>query len=78
MVHDESVENDENDRPPLQDAEINEVPNDVGLVNEGEQPIQEELPQTQLRESTRERQSSKKYSPNEYVMISDHEETKSC
>ena len=43
---------------------------DVEPEIEGEQP----LPQTPLRRSTREKQPSKKYSSNEYVMISDQGE----
>ena len=43
---------------------------DVEPKIEGEQP----LPQTPLRRSTREKQPSKKYSSNEYVMISDQGE----
>ena len=49
---------------------------DVEPEIEGEQSPQESLPQTPLRRSTREKQPSRKYSSNEYVMISDQGETK--
>ena len=47
---------------------------DVVPKIEREQPLQQPPPQTPLRRSTREKQPSRKYSPNEYVIISDQGE----
>lgn len=64
-------ENEEDVPPPLEDGENVEVPDEVELENEGEQPIQEPPPQPPLRRSERERQPSRKYPPDEFVMITE-------
>ena len=57
-------------KTPHDDAADDDVEPEI----EGEEPPQESLPQTPLRRSTREKQPSRKYSSNEYVMISDQGE----
>ncbi|KAL6327382.1 hypothetical protein AAG906_019072 [Vitis piasezkii] len=61
---------DEEVQTPHDDAAEDDVEPEI----EGEPSPQEPLPQTQLRRSTREKQPSRKYSSNEYVMISDQGE----
>ena len=63
---------DEEVQTPHDDAAEDDVEPEI----EGEQSPQEPLPQTPLRRSTREKQPSRKYSSNEYVMISDQGEPK--
>ncbi|KAG5526143.1 hypothetical protein RHGRI_032429 [Rhododendron griersonianum] len=54
-------------QPPLEVGENVDIPNEVELENEGEQPIQEPPPQPELRRSVRDKQPSRKYSPDEFV-----------
>ncbi|KAG5530656.1 hypothetical protein RHGRI_025576 [Rhododendron griersonianum] len=54
---------------PLEVGENVDIPNEVELENEGEQPIQEPPPQPELRRSVRDKQPSRKYSPDEFVTI---------
>ena len=77
-VHNEYVEDVE---PPHGDDVNDEIPNEVKPEDEEEQveqPHQESPPPPpQLRRSTRERHTSRRYSSNEYVMISDQGEPES-
>ena len=76
-VHNEYVEDVE---PPHGDDVNDEIPNEVEPEDEEEQveqPHQESPPPPQLRRSTRERHTSRRYSSNEYVMISDQGEPES-
>ena len=82
----ESSTNDLVDLNPLDPPIVHDIneevqtPHDDGAEDdvepeiEGEHPHQESLSQTPLRRSIREKQPSRKYSSNEYVMISDQGE----
>ena len=58
-------------QPPIEDVEDDANPNEVQPDIEDEHPTQEPPPQLELKKSTRDRQPSRKYPPNEFVLISD-------
>ena len=64
-------------QPPIEDVEDDANPNEVEPEIEEEYPTQEPPPQLELRKSTRDRQPSRKYPPNEFVLISDQGEPES-
>ncbi|KAG5549867.1 hypothetical protein RHGRI_014986 [Rhododendron griersonianum] len=64
-------------QPPLEVGENVDIPNEVELENEGEQPIQEPPPQPELRRSVRDKQPSRKYSPDEFVTVTEQGEPES-
>ena len=64
-------------QPPVEDVEDAAKPNEVEPEIEEEHPTQVPSPQLELRKSTRDRQPSRKYPPNEFVLISDQGEPES-
>ena len=64
-------------QPPIEDVEDDINPNEVEPEIKEEHPTQEPPPQLELRKSTRDRQPSIKYPPNEFVLISDQGEPES-
>ena len=64
-------------QPPIENVEDDANSNEVEPEIEEENPTQEPPPQLELRKSTRDQQASRKYPPNELVLISDHGEPES-
>ncbi|KAG5562284.1 hypothetical protein RHGRI_005121 [Rhododendron griersonianum] len=69
--------NEEDVQPPLEVGENVDVPSEVELENEGKQSIQEPQPQLELRRFVRDKQPSRKYSPDEFVTITEQGEPES-
>ena len=63
--------NDDDGRDVLIDNDDTPVLDDVNAEEQVKQVIPDPPAMSQLRRTTRERQSSRKYSPHEYVLVTD-------
>ena len=78
VVQEERVDTvDRNDEFAVDDVEENPTVDNDGLEQQQEQATSELPIETQLRRSTRERQPSRRYTSDEYLLLSDGREPKS-